>query len=401
MTRPLMRWQLVAALTVLAALIVALWLLQQRPVPEAREPARERTVAVDVITVQPGVRAVPVTSHGVVQSARQVVLVARVSGAVVEANPAFRDGGMVTEGELLLSQDPEPYELALARQRHEASAARLHLADTRARAQVARRTNGEQASEYARLVPHMDEAQGRLAAAEAGVRDARRKLAETQLKAPFAGRLRDVQVQPGQQVAAGERLATLYSTHSLEVRLPVRDDWLALLDMPLHGSPGEHGPEVVLVGRFGGQTGRWSGRIVRREGGLNDNRMIYLVAQVELDENSSVPLEPGMLVEATLRGRQAPDLVRLPRSVLAGAGHIWRVDDDERLRRLPVTPVYQDADAIYLRTSSLASGDRIALSGGLRWPEGTRVQARPFGRTLDISAGDIHPGDIHAGEAAQ
>ena len=388
MTRLPLRWQIATTLAVLASLILVLWLLQQRPLPEAREPARERAVAVDVVTVQPGVRTVPVTTHGVVQSARQVVLVARVSGAVTEAHPAFRNGGMVEESDLLLSQDPEPYELALARQRHEASAARLHLADTRARAQVARRTNGEQASDYARLVPHMDEAQGRLAAAEAGVRDAQRQLAETRVKAPFAGRLRDVQVQPGQQVAAGERLATLYSTRSLEVRLPVRDDWLALLDMPLHGSPGEQGPEVTLAGRFGGQAGRWSGRVVRREGGLNDNRMIYLVAQVELEEEAAVPLEPGMLVEATLRGRPAPELVRLPRSVLAGAGHIWKVDEDERLRRVPVTPVYQDADAIYVQTGQLARGDRIALSGGLRWAEGTRVQARPFGRTLDLSAGE-------------
>ena len=380
------------------ALALVLWLLYQRPVASEVQAPQEHAVAVDVITLTgTGSRAtrLPISASGIVRPARQVALVARVSGTVLEAHDSFRDGGVVAEEAVLLTLDPEPYQLALARQRHDTSAARLHLAETSARAQVARRTNSAQASDYARLVPHMEEARGRLAAAEAGLRNAQRELEETRIAAPFAGRLKDVLVQPGQYVNAGERVATLYTTDHMEVRLPVRDDALALIDMPLTGDIGDAAPAVVLRGRFGGQAHEWPGRIVRREGGLSENRMIYLVAQVDDALAGAVPLEPGMLVDATIQGRGRPDLLRLPSSVLSGNQHVWRVDDDERLRRIAVTPVYQNAEHVWVAASEageradgmLAEGDRIPLSGSQRWLEGTRVEARPFGSRVHAERG--------------
>ncbi|MCH8544392.1 MAG: efflux RND transporter periplasmic adaptor subunit [Alcanivorax sp.] len=384
-------------------LAVVLWLLYQRPIASEVLTPPEHAVAVDVITLARAAEGqrtevrLPISASGVVRPARQVALVARVSGTVLEAHDSFRDGGVVAEDAVLLNLDPEPYQLALARQRHDTSAARLHLAETSARAQVARRTNSDQASDYARLVPHMEEARGRLAAAEAGLRNAQRELDETRISAPFAGRLKEVLVQPGQYVNAGERVATLYTTDRMEVRLPVRDDALALIDMPLAGDIGDASPEVVLSGRFGGQERQWPGRIVRREGGLSENRMIYLVAQVDDALAGSVPLEPGMLVDATIHGRGRPELLRLPASVMSGNQYVWRVDEDERLRRIAVTPVYQNADNIWLAPApegELSEGDRVALSGSQRWLEGTRVEARPFGNRL-------HAERVRRGESSQ
>jgi len=307
----------------------------------------------------------PIRAEGIVQPARQIALIASVSGRVMDTDDAFRNGGLVEAGTRLLQLDPEPFELALARQRHDTSSASLHLAETRARARVARRTSGPDASPYALLQPHLAEAEARLAAANAALRNAELQLADTRIAAPFTGRLKDVAVQTGQYVNAGERLATLYTTESMEVRLPVRDRWLALLD-------DEAAPRVTLRGDFGGTTRRWQGRIVRREGGLNENRMIYLVAQIEVGEGGTAP-EPGLLVQADIEGRTLAGVVRLPRSVLAGERQVWRLDEQQRLRRQAVTPLYEDDQWLYLPTA-LPEGTRIVLHGGLRWLEGSRVR---------------------------
>ncbi len=356
---------LAGLVVVTAALLAGLYLTA----PSAHSRTPEQVVPeVAVLPVRWQSLTLPIRAEGIVQPARQIALIASVSGRVMDTDDAFRNGGLVEAGTRLLQLDPEPFELALARQRHDTSSASLHLAETRARARVARRTSGPDASPYALLQPHLAEAEARLAAANAALRNAELQLADTRIAAPFTGRLKDVAVQTGQYVNAGERLATLYTTESMEVRLPVRDRWLALL--PADGE--ETAPRVTLRGDFGGTTRRWQGRIVRREGGLNENRMIYLVAQIDVAADE-IPPEPGLLVQADIEGRTLSSVVRLPRSVLAGERQIWRLDSAQRLRRQSVTPLYEDSQWLYL-PAELPEGTRIVLHGGLRWLEGSRVR---------------------------
>ena len=338
---------LAGLVVVTAALLAGLYLTA----PSAHSRTPEQVVPeVAVLPVRWQSLTLPIRAEGIVQPARQIALIASVSGRVMDTDDAFRNGGLVEAGTRLLQLDPEPFELALAR------------------ARVARRTSGPDASPYALLQPHLAEAEARLAAANAALRNAELQLADTRIAAPFTGRLKDVAVQIGKYFKAGERLATLYTTESMEVRLPVRDRWLALL--PAAGE--ETAPRVTLRGDFGGTTRRWQGRIVRREGGLNENRMIYLVAQIDVAADE-IPPEPGLLVQADIEGRTLSSVVRLPRSVLAGERQIWRLDSAQRLRRQSVTPLYEDSQWLYL-PAELPEGTRIVLHGGLRWLEGSRVR---------------------------
>jgi RND family efflux transporter MFP subunit len=344
--------------------------------PEAeRTDITDSGLLVDVIQVRYHSGALPIELEGIAQAADQVVLVAEVSGVVTERPEWFRNGGQVAADALMLAIDEQPYRLALAERRSHVSAAALHLADVRAKASVARRVNGDAATPYARLVPHLEEAEARLAAAEASLKRAEMELARTRLTAPFAGRVRDVMVSPGQFIHAGERLATLYSTDRIEVRLPLRDDWLALLELPLNGDAALAPIAVTLRGRFAGRDAQWQGHIIRREGGLNRNRMIYLVARVDHADQGEVPLEPGVLVTVEVTGRQFDQLARLPASVLAGQRSVWVVDGDNRLRQRTVEVVHQSQRHVWIG-QGLQEGDRITASGALRWLEGALVQPR-------------------------
>jgi RND family efflux transporter MFP subunit len=369
----LRRQAVVLAVLLISALIVLVLYLWS-PASE-RSEAVDGAVRVDVTRVMYQARTLPVVLEGIAAAADQIAVVAEVSGTVVKRPEVFRDGGVVAAGDLLLAVDAQNYQLALAERSSQVSAARLHLADTRARASVARRVNGNNDNAYARLEPHLEEAEARLAAAEAGLKRAQMDLAKTRVVAPFHGRLREVRASPGQFIRAGEVIATLSSTDRIEVRLPVRDEWLALLDLPLqHDAPITPIP-ARLHGRFAGRDVVWQGELVRREGGLNQNRMLYLVVQVIDADSNPVPLEPGVLVRAEIEGRYQERIASLPRSVLSGDRNVWVVDDEQRLRRRQVQVVHQDDSRVYVG-SGLQDGDRVALSGALRWLEGSRIMPR-------------------------
>ena len=369
----LRRQAVVVAVLLFSALIVLVLYLWS-PASE-RSEAVDGAVRVDVTRVVYQARTLPLVLEGIATAADQIAVMAEVSGTVVERPEVFRDGGVVAAGDLLLAVDAQNYQLALAERSSQVSAARLHLAETRARASVARRVNGNNGNAYARLEPHLEEAEARLAAAEAGLKRAQMDLEKTRIAAPFHGRLHDVRASPGQFIRAGEVIATLASTDRIEVRLPVRDEWLALLDLPLqHDAPITPIP-ARLHGRFAGRDVVWLGELVRREGGINQNRMIYLVVQVADADRNPVPLEPGVLVRAEIEGRHQERIASLPRSVLSGDRNVWVVDDEQRLRRRQVQVVHQDDSRVYIG-SGLQDGDRVALSGALRWLEGSRIMPR-------------------------
>ncbi len=364
-----------AVLVVLLFTMVVLVLLYVWSPAGARTEALATPVRVDVVSVQYQARTLPLVLEGIAAAADQIAVVAEVSGTVIERPEVFRDGGVVSSGDLLLAIDDHGYQLALAERRSQVSAARLHLADTRARASVARRVNGDKGNAYARLEPHLEEAESRLAAAQAGLARAELDLQKTRITAPFRGRLREVRASPGQFIRVGEVIATLSGTDRMEVRLPVRDEWLALLDLPLN-EDGEMAPiPARLHGRFAGRDVIWQGELVRREGGINQNRMLYLVVQVRDADKHEIPLEPGVLVRAEIEGRWQQRIASLPRSVLNGDSTVWLVDDEDRLRRRHIDVVHQDDRRVYVG-GGLQDGDRVAVSGTLRWLEGSPVLPR-------------------------
>lgn len=364
-----------ALLVILAITLLVLTSLYVMQPTSDRAETRDQGVLVDVLTVSYGESHVPLELEGIAQAADQVVIMAEVSGSIVERPDWLRDGALVPSGETLLVLDEQPYRLALAERRSQVSAAALHLADVQAKASVARRVNGDGGSPYAQFVPHLQEAESRLEAAEASLQRARMELQRARIKAPFAGRLKQVNASPGQFIRAGEAIAVLYTTGQIEVRLPLRDDWLALLDLPLNGEALLVPVPVTLKGRFAGRDGQWQGHIVRREGGVNRNRMIYLVARVDQADQGEVPLEPGVLVSVEVAGRQFEHLARLPRSVLAGDNTVWVVDADNRLRRRTVAVVHESSRYVYV-VDGVQEGEQIALSGALRWLDGALVQPR-------------------------
>ena len=376
----------VVALLAALAMSLAVAMLYLVPPAQPEQKVRDSVLSLDTWTVEWRDEIIPVYTQGQVSARHELPLSLEVSGRIEEVAPVFADGGRVTAGEILLRLDPEPFQLEVTTQQNAVQAARLHLAETRARARVA--GGSSRASALGRFEPQMDEARSRLAAAQAGFRQAQRQLEQTQLVASISGRLKGVRVMPGQQLQAGVVLGQLYQEDLVEVRLPVRDDWLALLGIVPGDDRTLEPVTAILRGRFAGHEGEWQGRVVRREGGLNRNQMMHLIVQVANHEQD-LPLEPGVLVQAELRGAMTPAVAVLPRSAQAGADSIWVLDEDKRLRRQQVAVLHHDRDNLYVN-DGITSTTRAVLAGDLQLLEGMRIHPLPPAPGLANVSG-LHP----------
>lgn len=361
---------LVAGVASVAVLLAILSLYAFSPQVETTTQ-RELSLPLDTVAVNWDDVVIPVHSQGHVRAAHALPLIMEVSGRIIEVAPGFADGGQVHAGEVLLVLDPEPFELDVVSQQNAVQAAHLHLMETRARARVA---GSSKRSALGRFEPQLNEARSRLAAAQARLRQVERNVEQSVLVAGLDGRLRSINVVSGQHVSAGTVLGSLYQEDVVEVRLPVRDEWLALLGI-VPGDERTLEPVTVnLTGRFAGREGQWQGRVVRREGGLNRNQMMTLIVQVD-NQAHKLPLEPGVLVQAELRGAPTPAIAVMPRGAQAGDNEVWVLDDDDRLRRQAVDVLHHDSNYLYLQ-DGVRTTTRVALAGDLQLLEGMHITPR-------------------------
>ena len=135
-----------------------------------------------------------------------------------------------------------------------------------------------------RRVPQIARARAALSSAQAALAQAERNLEKTRISAPFAGRVLRKNVDIGQYVTPGTPMATIYSVDYAEIRLPLPDEELAYVDLPLSyrgDASQKRQPVVRLRSEFGQRNHSWAGRIVRTDGTIDpQTRMIHAIAQV-------------------------------------------------------------------------------------------------------------------------
>lgn len=353
-------------LVILAALLSAALLYASRPVlePQATEPV---PTAIRVLPVLPGRVTLTVASQGSVTPRTESDLVPEVSGRVTWLSPDLVPGGWFEAGEPLLRLDDGDYRnqvvrarAALERARAEAEHARFEL--ERLEALRVRDLASESQTENARRAARVAEAN--LADARASLAQAERDLARTEIRAPFSGLVRSKQVDVGQFVARGTPAARIYAADRVEVRLPVADDQLAYLDVPLgfRGQlPDDRAPRVRLFAEFAGRRLEWAGRIRRMEAEIDrKSRMVLLVAEVD-NREAETPLTVGQFVNAEIEGRSVDDVVALPRAALRNGDRVLVVDAENRLRFRDVSILRLHEDDVLVR-DGLEPGERVCIS---------------------------------------
>ena len=326
-----------------------------------------------------------VSSQGTVQPRTASQLVPEIAGTVIEVSPAFAVGGFFEEGDVLLKIDPYDYQQALIAARSQLAQAQLRLAQEEAEAEVARREWEElgqgNANPLTLRLPQVEDARAAVASAEAAIDRATRDLERADVRAPYAGRVQTKDVDVGQFVSRGTAVGRIYAVDSAEVRLPLPDEELAYVDVPMsyRGAQQQAGPAVTLSADFAGRRFSWQGRIVRTEGEIDPvSRMVHVVAEVDDPyapgpDPDRPPLAVGMFVEAEITGRRVDDIVVLPWAALNGRDQVLIVDDDDRLRYRQVDILRSTTENVLVR-GGLAPGERVSISALDAVIEGMAVQ---------------------------
>jgi RND family efflux transporter MFP subunit len=358
---------------VVFALIAAVAMVSLKPDVETRPPDIKPPL-VRVAEVELEDRQLSVKSQGTVSPRTESALVPEVSGRVIWVSPNFVSGGFFERGEVLLKIDSHDYEQAVIRSRADVANAKLRLAQEEAEFKVAHQEwddlgKGE-ATPLTLREPQLENAKAALAATEANLVTAERNLERTQIRAPYVGRVRQKNVDVGQFVTIGAPVGSIYAIDYAEIRLPLPDNDLAFLDLPLvfrGQKTNEKGPKVILRATFAGETHEWEGRIVRTEGEIDAmSRMVHAVAQVTNPygrgkDPDRPPLAAGLFVEAEIEGYRVEDVVVLPRAALRGESQVLVVDEENRLRFRDVDILRVTRQDIVVR-SGLAHGERVCLS---------------------------------------
>ena len=351
--------------------------------PEAER--EDHTLALPLVRVmraEPETFRLTVKTFGTVAPRIESELVPEVSGPVVWISPSMVSGGFFATGEPLFRVDRRDYEVSHAR-----AAANLVRQESEHRRAVKDLTRQRRlAKQNVASTVQLDDAinaekvaGAALAEARATLSQAERDLERTEILAPYAGRVREESVDVGQFVTRGQPTARLYSVDVAEVRLPVADDELAFLELPLlyRGEVNGDRPEVLLRARFAGADHTWRGWVERTEGEIDpQSRRVHVIARVENPyavEAERPPLAVGLFVEAEIFGQLAEDAVVLPRVALRGPGRVYVIDEDDRLRFRDVEVLRTVGEQTILR-SGLAAGERVCVSPIETAVDGMRVR---------------------------
>lgn len=347
-----------------------------RPQPEQAEPVPvypEVTVAV----AQEEPIVVHVDSQGVVQARTETNLVAEVSGRVEWISPTLFAGGFFQKGETLARIEDSDYRANLATARSRLAEAELAYQQELASADQAREDweqmgRGE-ANPLTLRQPQLERAKASLQAARQGVEIALRDLDRTEIKAPYAGRVREKLIDIGQNVVARNTpVARIYSVDIAEIRLPISIEDTRYIDLPeiyLEGRAASRGakPRVNISATYAGREHHWQGIIDRTEGAIDSRtRLAYVVAQVEDPYASRIdadrpPLKVGMFVRASIEGKRLPAGFRIPRQAINERNTVYLVDDSGRLDFKKVSIYKSDTEDVII-DNGLQNGDRICLT---------------------------------------
>jgi RND family efflux transporter MFP subunit len=366
----------------------AAWAIMALRPPIVMQVPKAEAPLVSVIQVRPQTLRLTVHSQGIVTPRKEIDLIPEVAGKVIRLHPDFVAGGFFDRDDLLVAIDPRDYDYAIVQAQAQIAEAKRQLAMEEAQADQARtewQALGDGApSVLAMREPQLAEARAKLKAAEANLTLARIKRSRCELRAPFAGRLQAKNIDLGQFIQPGDKLARIYSTDVAEIRLPLSTDQLRFLDLPLgvRNSSSHQRPKVSLTAQFAGAMQTWEGHIMRTEGMLDESTgILYAVTEVQepyRQKDKRPPLLSGLFVQAEIEGKEIQDLFVLPQIAVNASQEVLLVDADQKLhiRRLDVLRTEQDH---ILVKEGLSAGDRLVISG---------IQVPVEGMTVRV---DTHP----------
>ena len=339
--------------------------------PAVEPAAVERPVAsVETAPLTPWSAPIPVRSTGFITPFRSLALSAERGGRIVELHPALHNGGTFATGDILVKLDDSTARASLAQAEGNLTATQARLTLTRTQLQrtralrergvVAQDALDQLLSQEAELVSSIESLEAARQSAEIGLR-------QTTIKAPFSGRVASRQAELGAVVSAGQTIADIYTSDTLEVTVALREEAAALVP----GLFEEGRAQATVTARFAGRPLIWQGDVVRVDGELDQTsrsldvtiRLADVTAQTDARLASGAPAALiNSFAEVLTDGAISQDLFAVPSTAVYDNGSIVRLAAGGRLWLHPTSVVHVDGEQSFVTLAAVPGDARLIIS---------------------------------------
>ena len=344
-----------------------LWFLGQvQPDPVEELPPPD--VIIEILT--PKDFQVQISSNGTTTPLTQTVLTAEVGGEVIYRSKKFAEGASVIEGEILAKIDDTDLQLQYKNALLQLANAEVQYSLQLAEAEVAKeawdKIGDGVASDLTLKKPQLKQAEAFLEVAKAQVSSAAKKLNKTEIVAPYAGRIQNVNIDLGTTIIPGQPVGAMYTSSEIEITLAVKDNDLQFLSIPMDGrklNPSEQA-SVVIESFYKGKTQSWEGKLERVDGVIDPiTRMINLIAVFKNDfiETDKPNLPIGLFVEAKIDGIRLKNIFEIPINSISKDNEVYIVDKDNQLELRKLTVLKKYSEFVIIK-DGLKAGERIVTS---------------------------------------
>jgi len=349
------------------ALSYLLWFLGQvQPDPVEELPPPD--VIIEILT--PKDFQVQISSNGTTTPLTQTVLTAEVGGEVIYRSKKFAEGASVIEGEILAKIDDTDLQLQYKNALLQLANAEVQYSLQLAEAEVAKeawdKIGDGVASDLTLKKPQLKQAEAFLEVAKAQVSSAAKKLNKTEIIAPYAGRIQNVNIDLGTTIIPGQPVGAMYTSSEIEITLAVKDNDLQFLSIPMDGrklNPSEQA-SVVIESFYKGKTQSWKGKLERVDGVIDPvTRMINLIAVFKNDfiESDKPNLPIGLFVEAKIDGITLKNIFEIPINSISEDNEVYIVNKDNQLELRELTILKKYSEFVIIK-DGLKAGERIVTS---------------------------------------
>tara|TARA_Y100001934_G_scaffold81094_1_gene100609 strand:- start:527 stop:1681 length:1155 start_codon:yes stop_codon:yes gene_type:complete len=337
----------------------------------APKPVQNKFVppVVETMNAIPQSYKVQINSQGTVVPRTEITLTSEIPGKIDFVSRKIQSGSSFDKGDTLLVLDQRDFELALIAAQSSMYQAQVVYERELAESEVAKKEwgniNGGKASNLALRKPQLDQAKAALAAAEANYQRALLNVERTYIRAPFKGRVRNEYVDIGMVVSPGIPLAQIYAVDMVEVTLPIAENDIKFLSIPLDGRmvPFSKQPGMTLTSSFAGFTQTWNGKILRSAAEIDSRtRMLSVIGQVPAkpSKQSTLPIKVGMFVNASIEGRSFNDIFVIPREKVRD-GEVWVLNNEGILNKREVSVLRYEKDKALI-SNGFETGDKVLLT---------------------------------------
>ncbi len=303
-----------AAIAIIAfGSFLAVVVATSKPKPEKNKEAPPKPLQVQVQSVQLQSIPVQVKSHAMLEARHEFDVISEVSGSIVAVNRHFVSGGVFAANEQLLKIDDVDYQVALSEAQSNLSKAQELVASEKARGEQAknewRDLGSDDANDLFLRKPQLASAKAAEKAAQARLLQAKRNVAKTRIKFPFASRVQMIHVQKGQYVSKGNKLARIYAEGQLQATLALSQAQLKTLNLswPLASAEALN---ITLTAQVGNQQLQWPAKVLLGSAKIEStNQLLELVVELETKEQQALP---GLYVEAVIEAERQDQVLLLP-----------------------------------------------------------------------------------------